>query len=374
VLADVGAGEQVRLQVGGAPQRGEAVVGALAEHRVVGRTPEVPRQQLRIGHEVAAVLDLAGGDAVALEGGYGGVGAPRRAPLAQPGVDLVGPGEAARRRPQRGVGGEVGDAPRDRVAEARPLLVAAARDGHLVLVTAAVDLVRAPLPERVDVAVRVRLAAVREVVEDRRPDDVRARLHLGDVDVLALAGPAARLDRGQDGDHGREPSGVVVEREAGTDVTAIRWVGEVREAAERVDRRRVRDHLRPRPLVAGPAHGHVHDARIPRPHRLVVEAPAGEHAGGEVLHQHVRLLDDLADCGERLLPLHVERDEPLRAVPAVEVREVGRVHQCRPLGRLEFEDVGAEVAEDAVGERPGEDPREVDDPEAGEGLAGGEGP
>ncbi|HET6920616.1 MAG TPA: hypothetical protein VFI46_14295 [Jiangellaceae bacterium] len=64
--------------------------------------------------------------------------------------------------------------------------------------------------------------------------------------------------------------------------------------------------------------------------------------------------------------------QPLGTVPDVEVREVGRVHERRPLLRLELEDVGAEVAEDTVGERAGEDPREVDDTYSGQRFAGGQ--
>ena len=243
-----------------------------------------------------------------------------------------------------------------------------------MLVAAAVDLVRAPLPERVGVADRVRLATVGEVVEHGRPDEVGAGLHLGDVDVLALAGAAPGLDGRQHGDGGGQPGGVVVEREAGPDVAPVGRVGEVRQPAQRVDRRGVGDHLRPRSLVARPAHRHVDDLRVPLPDLLVADAPAVEDAGREVLHQHVGLLDDAADAVERLGPLHVQRHQPLRAVPHVEVREVGRVDERRPLGGLELEDVGAEVAEDAVGERTGEHPREVDDAQAGERLAGGERP
>ena len=41
-----------------------------------------------------------------------------------------------------------------------------------------------------------------------------------------------------------------------------------------------------------------------------------------------------------------------------------------PLGGLELEDVGAEIAEDAGAERPGEHVTEVDDPNPVERLAG----
>ena len=237
------------------------------------------------------------------------------------------------------------------------------------LVAAAVHLVRAPLAERIDVAGGMGLAPVGQVVEHGRPDQVRARLHLGDVDVLALAGAPPGLQRRQHRHHRRQAGGVVVEREAGADVEPVGRVGQVREPAQRVDGGGVGDHVRPRALVAGTAHADVHDVRVPRPHVVVVEAPAGQHAGREVLHQHVGLLDHRADDGDGLGPLHVQRHEALRAVPHVEVREVGRVHQRGPLGGLELQHVGAEVAQDAVGERAGQHPREVDDADAVEGLA-----
>src|SRR5262249_56392741 len=112
---------------------------------------------LGVGHEITGVLDPTGGDTGGLEGLLGDGGGTGGAPFAEALVDLHASGEAAGGAGEIGIGGEVGDAPADGLAQSHPFVVGAARDGQLDEVAAAVDVVRRPLAKGVDVAGRLGL-------------------------------------------------------------------------------------------------------------------------------------------------------------------------------------------------------------------------
>ena len=230
------------------------------------RPPEVPGDELRVGRQVAAVLHLAGRHAVGLQRRGGAALGGSDAHHSRNRASISARGRSGRPPWPARIAREVGDVPADGLAQPPPVVVVAAGDGHLALVAAAVHLVRAPLAERIGVADRVGLAAVGEVVEQRR---TRSGTCPSPSGRCRCAGPrrcAAGASSAASTAHGRgQAGGVVVEREARPDVAAIRRVRQVGQAAQRVDRRGVGDHVRPRPLVAGAAHRHVDDVRVPRP-------------------------------------------------------------------------------------------------------------
>src|SRR5262249_9021062 len=117
----------------------------------------------------------------------------------------------------------------------------------------------------------------------------------------------------------------------------------------------------------------AHDEiRIQLTESLLAEAHAREHARPVVLDQHVRARDEARQDGLALCGMKIERD---RALVAVELREVPRqpLHDHAlaadgiPLaGRLDLDHVRAHVGEQHAAERPGENPGEIDDADAGE--------
>ena len=133
------------------------------------------------------------------------------------------------------------------------------------------------------VAGRMRGAAVGEVVEQRWPQEVDADFELGHVDALAAAGVPAGLNRGEDGASAVQSRAVVVVGEADADILASRHAGQVGQAGEGVDGRRVGDEVRPWPAVAHPGHLHVDDSGIGGMDVVVSDAPAVEDAGTEKL-------------------------------------------------------------------------------------------
>ena len=120
----------------------------------------------------------------------------------------------------------------------------------------------------------------------------------------------------------------------------------------------------PRTIDAGALHGHVDEPGVPGVQLLPARTPALEHAGREVLDQHVCLLNHRAQDIGRTGGAHVQRDAVLRPVPHARVRKVvGRRADGSQLG-LHLDDVGAEIGHDARGERAGEHMGEVDDAQA----------
>ena len=106
------------------------------------------------------------------------------------------------------------------------------------------------------------------------------------------------------------------------------------------------------------------------------EAEPGHHRGPEVLDQHVGGGHELAQDGEVVGVVEVERDRPL---PPVRVHEVGRgaaaarAHVAEDVAArrpLHLDHVGALLGQDHRGERPRQVHREVDDADSGEGSCG----
>ena len=116
-----------------------------------------------------------------------------------------------------------------------------------------------------------------------------------------------------------------------------------------------------------------HEARVALRGAVRTEAPALERAGPEVLDQHVGFVDETA-AGPRRRAAS-DRSSVDRALVAAErlppqvdavLRGSVAAGGVGPRRVLDLDDVGAEVAEERRGQRPGEQRRRVDDAEAGE--------
>ena len=141
----------------------------------------------------------------------------------------------------------------------------------------------------------------------------------------------------------------------------------------RTARTPARSRHSPRLAVAGDRH--VDEARVLGGERVVVEAPRRHHAGPEVLDEHV---DGAGEAPHEVAPgrlRQVDGDQPLAEV---ELHEPGRARDLAvatgaglvAAGRLELDDVGAELGEHPRAVRPGDDPGEVEDPDAGQRSVG----
>ena len=127
------------------------------------------------------------------------------------------------------------------------------------------------------------------------------------------------------------------------------------------------------------------EPRVQPTQRLVIEAEPREPADPEVLDQDIAALEQPAQDGRAVGLLEVEPDAAL--VP-IDREVVGRGPglargRRRPdprrspaagrvaLGRLDLDDVGAQVAQQHRAVRPGQDGRAIDDAQAGERTRGG---
>ena len=105
-----------------------------------------------------------------------------------------------------------------------------------------------------------------------------------------------------------------------------------------------------RPAITVSGQRAVDQARVDRLHPVVVDAEPRGDRGPEVVHQDVRALHQPSQHGEPVGMLQVETDAVLVAIDSEEraalVRQRrGVVAQVVALGRLDLDDLGAEVAQ-----------------------------
>ena len=281
-----------------------------------------------------------------------------------------------------------------RAAESGPLGVAADRDGEpafadcravgvgsaALAVAAAVDAVWGHPGGSVALADLV--AAVGGVVEQGWAHRGGDRLELSELDALAVAGASAVAQRGEDREHGvAGVDHVVGVVGADPDRSALRFAGEVRDAGDggehgaEAEEVAVRSERALHRLVGGD------DLRVDGAELLVGEAPALDHARGEVGEEDVGALDQAERHIARALGGHVEQERGLTGVVVVEVCPdvVAGFAGLLGLGQAQAVDAGfaldadhlrAKVGEGASGDRAGAEPGEVGDADAVERASG----
>ncbi|MNL09996.1 hypothetical protein D3C87_1307830 [compost metagenome] len=191
------------------------------------------------------------------------------------------------------------------------------------------------------------------------------------LDVLALAGTFAPVQGGQHAVDDVHRADLV--REAGThghgrSVAAPGGGGQPGQALDQ--------HVLAGPLQVGAAVAiagarAIDDARIDFLEGLVAEAQARQHAGTEVLDQHIGALDQFVDHFARAFGLEVQGQGALVAVPG---QEVGAFAAAQPavverqgteqvaLARtFHLDDGGAQVGQQLRGERALKKMAEVED-------------
>jgi len=185
----------------------------------------------------------------------------------------------------------------------------------------------------------------------------QVRLH-----ELALAGRGPVVERGEDGDGGMQARDHVEHRDARAVRRPVGRPGHAHKPGHGLHHEVVTGQV----LAASGAESAdrgVHDPRVHRAHRVVVQPVLGQPARLEVLHEHVGPPGQFPRRGQIALVAQVEPD---RALVPVDGQVVGGQtvfgHRRRPapgvvaLRALHLDHVGAEVTEQHRAIRPGQHP------------------
>jgi hypothetical protein len=178
-------------------------------------------------------------------------------------------------------------------------------------------------------------------------------------------------ERREDPDRGVQPGHHVDERDADLPRLAVGIAGDAHQATHGLGQEVVARHV----TTADPQDRAVDDAGVRLSHRRLVQAEPPRHPGSEVLDQDVGASGQVARGGQIVGVGEVERHARLVPVePQVVARlAVGRPRRSPPPGVvavrvLHLDHVGAQIAEEHRGERPGEDAGEVRHEDAVEGA------
>ena len=186
------------------------------------------------------------------------------------------------------------------------------------------------------------------------------------IDIAALAGALAPLQRRQDADHRIDAGEDVRHRHAGAGRLAVRRAGQRHEAADALRHQIVAGARRIRPGLAEAGDRAIDQARAGRREARIVEAEFLQAADLEVLDQDVRLRRELAHDALAVLALEVAFDRALAAIGRMEIggaeMAVLALDEGRPPGArvvaglraLDLDDVGAEIGQHLACPRPGQ--------------------
>ncbi len=219
---------------------------------------------------------------------------------------------------------------------------------------------------------RVRAVAV----TDEQPAE--QRLQHADVDVGPATRPRPLDQRGQHALRGSGARDEIGDRDRHRHAEASDLAGELERAAERLHRTVGRGLLRRRAVGAEPGDRAVDEPRVGRREVFVRDAQSRRDPGPEVLQQHVRRDDEVAQHLPAGVGLQVEHDAaPVAMQCDVELRRrvtpVHRLPGSRRITtrRLHPHDVGTEIGERARGDRARQERGEVDDAHTVERPCGG---
>ncbi len=190
----------------------------------------------------------------------------------------------------------------------------------------------------------------------------------------AFAGAVARPQRGDDGEGAVEAGDHVGERERRQHRLAIGETGAGGKAAHRLDQRAETRQRRVRPGLAEAGDAHDDESGIFREQHIGAEPDLLERARPKILDQHVRAGDEAQQCVLRAVVAEVEHDRALVARVGLPVQlpaSVTPVAQRIARGRLDLDDVGAEIGELKRKHVAGDQPRQVEHAHTGQRSGGG---
>ena len=353
----------------GRSARSESLTGIPDEADAVRVDDHLPRGDLGVGQRLRNGVDRGGRDS-RLDEPLDGLGRRKGVEALCDSRDhAVALSEAAGGGPELGVLPELRQV--EGLAELLPHVVRH-RHQHDVAVAGGeelrrhdVGMGRARVPLRLVAAVQV----VRGDVRQHREVGVEQR----DVHVPAHSGRLDGAQGGQYGEGGEQPGGVVDDRHAELRGHATGLAGQAHRACEGLDQVVVGREVAARTASSVARDRARDDARVDLLQRLEVDPEPLGHSRTEVVHDDVRGLGEAEERPVAPVVLEVERDASLVAVQRVEVRalaaDAATGHAPRevwPLGRLDLDDVRAEVAQEQRAVGAGQHVREVEHPEAGE--------
>ena len=321
--------------------------------------------ELRIAHHLGDRVDGSGDHAGGTEGVDDVVGPPLRGPFGDDDVDFVLIAAAGDMVDEPFVGGQLGSTHRRAQPAEDGVLIGG--DHHPTAVGAAVD-------------VRRRNAFQPSA---RRPADHSTRVVVGDggllhgqaglgqrhIDDLPLAGDGTAIQRGQRALGGEHSGQGVPKRERKTWWRAAGEAVHVPQTADRLGHRGVTGLVGIRTGLAVAGHSDQNDARVALAQNLITQVPLLQCAGPEVLDDDVAALGEVTEEFPTAGRAQIERDALLVAgvhrpeeMMSVDLGLPPGADRIRRAGWLDLDDLGAHVAEQSGGERPGDQRADFEHP------------
>ncbi len=187
----------------------------------------------------------------------------------------------------------------------------------------------------------------------------------GHVDVLAAAGEVAGAEGGEGAERGEDAGPVVGDEVAGADRGKVRVAGDASHAGEGEGNPIEAGAVAVGAGLAVAAYADDNEPAVGLAQGIGGEAPALEGAGAVVLDENVGGIAEPAEERAPSFPAEVEGDGLLAAVVLLEGDAVAV--DLASAGRLDLNNLGAELGEEGGAEGGGKDLAGVDDAEAGEG-------
>ncbi len=282
---------------------------ALARNGMRQRDPHAPRRHLRACEHAGQIVDRSRWHAQTLHCGKPVAASP------PPGKVVQHRDQAVAVRHAGTVGGEIGivrDFGRPGfLAEAAELRIVADREDEFA-VGRGEGAIRHD--GRMLVAPARRYDAVRKVRDTLVDEPGDLRVEKRHVDVLAAPRDVAGLKRGEDPHRRVHAAHHVGDPDAHLQGPSFCLAGQAHHAALALGEEVVSRAVRVRPGLAEPRDRAVHDARIDRRKRRIVEPAARKVAHLEILHHDVR---DARDVADDRLPLRMRKIDRDRGFPPV---------------------------------------------------------
>ena len=224
---------------------------------------------------------------------------------------------------------------------------------------------------RMTVATAFGRHAPRHVLHDVGQQEEGSVLH-GNVHPLALPGPGAFLQRGQNADHGEQGRGGIADRGAAARRRMVGEAGHAVDAAGRLDDGIVGAPVTPRAVLAEARDRTQDEARVGLAQGRIAEPHLVQRAGRIIFHHHVGPGRQLEEQGSAVRVAQVERDAlfvaravqhhqsdvvlvlPLHTGPAAAGPWRAVAVRLATAGRLHLDDLRTEAAEQQRTVRPGQ--------------------
>src|SRR5712671_3829715 len=218
-------------------------------------------------------------------------------------------------------------------------------------------------------AARRRLAGPR-LAHEHAPAVVHDRILHRDLQLPALAGPVALIERADDAERQEHAGAGVADGRPGLDRRSVALAGDAHRAAASLG-----DRIEAKALFIGTAGAEafdlsVDDPWVERTDDVIAEAQPFNRAGREIFGEDVGLQNHLLDQGQAAFGFEVDSDRPLVGVVHHEIIGVRHASAAglAALGVFHLDDVGAHPGERLGAGRPRLELGQVENLDAGEAI------